>query len=248
MPKVIWVDSDPKIEDSAYFLKSKNFEVFCFNETQDCVDFIRKNGKSDICCIITSMMERGGRKEKGLMNAFEMLEQIKRIWTQSYCPFLVMITTSADEQACKEVGFDVVVYNDRLKMQKIVSERLFKESKYLYNKSEKWNQPKNLLCEYLRDGAKKFLDSLYIPDDQLDHFADRCFCSNCEPKTIWYRGNPSEKYVLPTNWFRFGIKIREEYLERQVHLYDWNVAYHGTKVGNIKSIINERRIMFPGDR
>lgn len=248
MPKVLWVDSDPNIEKSAYFLKEKNFEVICFNETKDCVNYIEKNTGTDICCIITSMMERGGRKERGLMNAFEMIDQIKQIWKQSYTPFLVMITTSADEQACKDNGFDVVVYYDRLKMQKIVSERLFKESYFLYNKNEKWNQPKGLQCDNLKYEAVKFLESLCIPQDLLDHFADRCFCPNCEPKIIWYRGNPKEKYVLPTNWYRFGIKIRKEYLERKVYIYDWNVAYHGTKVENVKSIISHHRIMFPGDK
>ena len=166
------------------------------------------------------MMERGGRKERGLMNAFEMLDKIKQYWKQSYSPFLVMITTSADEQACKDHGFDVIVYYDRLKMQKIVSERLFENTKYIYNKNEKWKQPQNLECSYLKKEALEFLDYLGIPDDKLDHFADRCFCLKCEPKIVWYRGNPSEKYVLPTNWYRFGIKIREEYLERQVHIYD----------------------------
>ncbi len=248
MTTVLWVDSDPNIEKSAYFLKEKNFNVVCFNETKDCVDFIENNSGSDICCIITSMMERGGRKERGLMNAFEMIQRIKEIWKRSYSPFLVMITTSADEQACKDIGFDVIVYYDRLEMQKIVSERLFKESKFLYNKNEKWMQPKNLPCDNLRNEAIKFLNYLEIPENLLDHFADRCFCSKCEPKKIWYRGNPSEKYVLPINWYRFGIKIRKEYIDRQVHIFDWNVGYHGTKVGNVKSIISHHRIMFPGDK
>ena len=244
---VLWVDSDPNIEKSAYFLKEKKFTVKCFNETKDCVDYLEQYKGSDVCCIITSMMERGGRKEKGLMNAFEMIDKIKQNWKQSYSPFLVMITISADEQACKDNGFDVVVYNDRLKMQKIVSERLFNESKYLYNINEKWKLPKNLKCDKLKNDAINVLNSLNIPNDLFDHFADRCFCLECEPKLIWYRGKPSEKYVLPTNWYRFGIKIRKEYLNRQVYIYDWNVAYHGTKIRNAKSIIQHQRIMFPGD-
>ena len=161
MSKIIWVDSDPYIERSANFLKEKNFIVVCFNETKDCVDYIKKQNGNDIRCIITSMMERGGIKERGLMNTFQMIDQIRKIWLQSYYPFLVMITTSADEQACKDNGFDVVMYNDP--------------------------------------------------------FADRSFCSNCEPKKILYRGNPSEKYVLPTNWYRYGIKIRIEYLDKKVN-------------------------------
>ena len=245
MPTILWVDSDPYIEKSAYFLKEKNFTVKCFNETKDCVDYIETHYGNDICCIITSMMERGGRKERGLMNAFQMIDKIRQIWTQSYSPFLVMITTSADEQACKDNGFDVVVYYNRLKMQKIVSERLFNHSEAYYKQI--WREPSLLPCANLRENAKMFLNSLNIPYEFFDPFADRCFCSNCEPKKIWYRGNPSEKYVLPTNWYRYGIKIRKEYLDKKVNIYDWNVAYHGTKVQNVKSIISHHRIMFPGD-
>ena len=174
-----------------------------------------------------------------------MIDQIRQKWRQSYSPFLVMITTSADEQACKDNGFDVVVYNDRLKMQKIVSERLFKDSSAYYKQISR--EPSLLPCANLRENAKMFLNSLNIPYEFFDPFADRCFCSNCEPKKIWYRGNPSEKYVLPTNWYRYGIKIRKEYLDKKVNIYDWNVGYHGTKVRNVKSIISHHRIMFPGD-
>ena len=59
------------------------------------------------------MMERGGRKEKGLMNAFEMVNEIKLNWERSYSPFLVMITRTADKQQCLDLGFDVIVYGDR---------------------------------------------------------------------------------------------------------------------------------------
>ena len=31
---VLWVDSDPNIEKSVYFLKEKKFTVKCFNETK----------------------------------------------------------------------------------------------------------------------------------------------------------------------------------------------------------------------
>ena len=247
---IVWVDSDPNIESSATFLKDKGFDVVCFNETLDAVGYVRKM-KENVWCIITSMMERGGRKERGLMNAFEMIDQIRVNWTFSYAPFLVMITTSADEQACKDNGFDVIVYYDRTKMQKIVSEQLLKNSGAYYHKKKNnilWREPNLLPCQNLKENALIFLRSLNIPDGLMDHFADRCFCVNCEPKVIWYRGNPKEKYVLPIGWYRFGIKIREEYLDKKINIYDWNVGYHGTAVENVYSIIDEHRIMFPGDR
>ncbi len=110
---IIWVDSDPYISLSAKPLKELNCDLKFFNETQDCLNFIRNSSEEDIICVITSMMERGGRKEKGLMNAFEILNEIKLNWERSYSPFLVMITRTADKQQCLDLGFDVIVYGDR---------------------------------------------------------------------------------------------------------------------------------------
>ena len=49
------------------------------------------------------MMERGGRKENGLMNAFEMVNEIKLNWERSYSPFLVMIIRTANKQQCLDL-------------------------------------------------------------------------------------------------------------------------------------------------
>jgi hypothetical protein len=249
MATIAWVDSDPNIKYSATYLTEKGHKVFCFNETQDCLDYLKKDQSA--CCIITSMMERGGRKERGLKNAFAMVSEIKDIWNnsdKSYRPILVMITLSADEQECKDNGFDVIVYGDRSKMQKIVSELLSKNRFGILNRKWWSDSSSSLPCGDLKKKAIEFLKHLSIPSELFDQFGDRCFCEKCEPKKIWYRGNPSEKYVLPTNWFRFGIEIRNEYLEKQASVKEWNVAYHGTKVENVYSIIRHHRILFPGDK
>ena len=60
-------------------------------------------------------------------------------------------------------------------------------------------------------------------------YADRCFCGNSEPgcgiKVI-----QKKKYILSTGFYRYGIKIRDKYLKNKIKVYDWNVAYHLTKV------------------
>lgn len=242
---ILWVDSDPNISLSAGPLRQLGCTLKFFNETQDCLDFILHNEHENIFCIITSMMERGGRKEKGLMNAFEMLNQIRLNWRRSYSPFLVMITCTADKQQCQDFGFDVIVYGDRQKMMNIVIKR-FKNNSNAYYK-QLWREPSLQPCLQLRTFAKQFLETLNLSTSDMDPFADRCFCENCEPVKIWYRGEPKEKYVLPTGFYRYGIKIRDEYLHNKIKIYNWNVAYHGTKVELVKSIVEHRRIMFPGD-
>ena len=245
MSLIIWVDSDPYVSSSASPLRELGCDLKFFNETQDCLDYITTNSHENIFCIITSMMERDGRKEKGLMNAFEMVNQIRLNWRRSYSPFLVMITCSADRQQCLDLGFDIVVYGDRKKMQDIIIKRFRNNSNAYYK--QKWREPSLLPCLNLRELAKNFLNTLNLNNSDMDPFADHCFCENCESKKIWYRGEPSEKYVLPTGFYRYGIKIRDEYIQNKIKVYNWNVAYHGTKVGLVKSIVEHRRIMFPGD-
>ena len=245
MTEIIWVDSDPNVSSSDGPLRQLDCKLKFFNETQDCLDYIINSNQEPIFSIITSMMERGGRKERGLMNAFQMVNQIRYNWKRSYSPFLVMITCTADTQQCKDFGFDVIVHGDRNKMMNIIIQR-FKNKSNSYYKTL-WREPNLLPCLQLRDFAKEFLISLNLNSQDMDPFADRCFCQHCEPKKVWYRGEPEEKYVLPTGFYRYGIKLRDEYLQNKIKVYNWNVAYHGTKVEIVKSIVEHRRIMFPGD-
>ena len=52
---------------------------------------------------------------------------------------------------------------------------------------------------------------------------------------------------MPIGWYRFGIKIREEYINNKIEMSNWHIGYHGTSKNVVKSIIEHRRIMFPGD-
>ena len=156
-----------------------------------------------------------------------------------------MITFTADTQQCKDFGFDVIVHGDRNRMMKIIIQR-FKNKSNAYYKTL-WREPNLLPCLQIREFAKEVLFSLDINSVYMDSFADRCFCEHCEPKKVWYRGEPKEKYVLPTGFYRYSIKLRDEYLHNKIKVYDWNVAYYGTKVNIVKSMVKHRRILYPGD-
>ena len=119
---VVWCDSDPYIDST--ILENAGFSVYKFTETQNCINFMENYpGKiENLQCILTSMMERGGRKEKGLLNGLQMVESIKNIFIKkcgkSYAPLLAMISLTADEQICREYGFSTVVIGDRYQVQK----------------------------------------------------------------------------------------------------------------------------------
>lgn len=175
-----------------------------------------------------------------------MIEMIKNEWEKSYFPFLVIMTASADEQMCKDFGFNLILYYDQEKMQRIIIDKL-KNDTDIYFSNKIYRNPSLLPCLELKKLAIEFLYTLNLKDSNFDHWVDRCFCKNCEPQLIWYRGNPKEKYALPIGWYRFGIKIRDEYINNRIEMSNWHVGYHGTNVNVVKSIVEHKRIMFPGD-
>ena len=180
------------------------------------MEFFKNNTDLNVKVIITSLFGSERRKKLGHPNCFQMLEMIKQIWKRSYFPFLVMMTASADEQLCKDFGFDLVVYYDREKMQKIVIDKLKNDTEIYYHKF--YRNPTLLPCLQLKKLAEDFLRTLNLNENDFDHFIDRCFCKNCEPQLIWDRGNPKIKYALPIGWYRFGIKNRDEYINNKIEM------------------------------
>ena len=79
---------------------------------------------------------------------------IKREWVRSYFPFLAMMTASADEQLCKDSGFQLICYYDREKMQRIVLNKLKTDTSVYYNKI--YRSPNLLPCLQIRNLAKEF--------------------------------------------------------------------------------------------
>lgn len=127
---IIWVDSDPMISCKIDRFRSENLHVACFNETADALEALQ-NGPLEpqyIQCVITSMMERGGRRERGLLNGLQMIERIKLIWQQNgieRLPIFAVTSATADREQCKRHGVDIVVAsNSLLKLQELVIDRL----------------------------------------------------------------------------------------------------------------------------
>ena len=156
-----------------------------------------------------------------------------------------MMTASADEQLCKDYGFDLIVYYDRKKMQKLVIEKLKNDTKIFYDTA--WREPSLLPCLDLKTFAFDFFRFLGIKEENRDYFIDKCFCKNCETISVSYRGEPKVKYELPIGWYIIGIKIKDEYINNKIEMSNWHIGYHGTNKNVVKSIIEHKRIMFPRD-
>lgn len=135
---IIWVDSSPNIYYSTNLLQAQNWRVACFNETADALKALRERRlePSNIHCVITSMMERGGRRERGCLNGLEMLDEIKIIWREAgihHKPFIAVISLTADIQKCKAYGADIVVFGNHNKLQHQIIDHLNKRLSSTHN-------------------------------------------------------------------------------------------------------------------
>lgn len=131
LSNIIWVDSDPNVHKSTGLLQAQNWRVACFHETADALKALRERRlqPSNIRCVITSMMERGGRRERGCLNGLEMLDEMKIIWREAgihHNPLIAVISLTANIEKCKEHGADIVVLGDHYELQRQVVEQLNK--------------------------------------------------------------------------------------------------------------------------
>ena len=249
MPKdvhIIWADVDRNIESCSEFFKKEKYKLHFFYDTSSCIQFFKENHHKNlnIKCIITCIFGNN-YKNYGHPNGFQMIDHIKRLLPNNLHPFFVMLTVNPDYQECKDFGFDLIIKNNREEMQNKVINRI-KNNILLYR------EPNLQPCiQEIRDLAKHFFDSFnkyyLINNNNWDKYVNRCFCQKCEPISIGYRGDPKVKYSLPIGWYRFGMKIKDEYINKNIDTSNWNIAYYGTNIDAAISIINNQRIMLPGE-
>jgi len=259
--EVLWCDSDPRIRRSAYLILQCGFKLKTFNETADCLAYLGSldsNEKGRIKAIITSGMKRGGRAEKGLLNGLQMLDKLRREWDNSMSPVLAVVTTGAlQADECAERGIKIIASTKEVKVpvRRFVQEQVLgilgsfgaksRELRYAFSSKPQAS------CKENMENCLKFLHSIINKETFKkfqDPFGNHCFCSKCATQRIWYRGKPAEKYVLPIGWYRFGIKMRPDMEKGRLKMESWPVAFHGAPTYVTESIMEHRRIMFPGDK
>eukprot|EP01083_Nonionella_stella_P205315 747771_1 len=131
---IIWVDCSPKVAKQATEIINAGYELQYFNETQDCIDYIQKYLKQKrIVGVITSMMESGGRKQKGLRNGTAMITYIKTNLVPSMLcnPVFAICSASVNKHECMiKYGLDIVIKSsDSRNPRKDVQIKLLKQLK-----------------------------------------------------------------------------------------------------------------------
>lgn len=136
---IIWVDSNINLQPCLQPFTDANMRVACFHETADALNALRQNKLKiqSIECVITSMMERGGRKERGCLNGLQMLDQIKQMFRgdgDRQKPIFAVISSSADVKECKKHEVDIIVFGDYNTLQQHVINQIRTRRKASSNK------------------------------------------------------------------------------------------------------------------
>jgi hypothetical protein len=110
-------------------------------------------------------------------------------------------------------------------------------------------------CEYQAQ-ARAFVQTLdistaYFEGNTLEATQhDRCYCLECYP-AAWpdkITNQGPTPYVIPRGWVRIGL-ADNRLLDRTLKVFaEWSVSFHGVKsVAALRSILQERRLMTPGE-
>jgi hypothetical protein len=71
-----------------------------------------------------------------------------------------------------------------------------------------------------------------------------CFCSSASGKDVFHRGG--HQYKVPVGYTGFGLHVSAPKFETKKIWEDWSVAYHGTTIHAVKSILQTGMLLPTG--
>ncbi|XP_077863669.1 uncharacterized protein LOC144348043 [Saccoglossus kowalevskii] len=105
-------------------------------------------------------------------------------------------------------------------------------------------------CEY-QQKCERFKKSLKLNECYFDNSFDMCYCTSCHAERgdqLYYtRGQPMRDYAMPIGWCRFALKVEPRANDLQV-FEKWHVAFHGTPIRYVESILKHGDLLMPGDK
>lgn len=86
-----------------------------------------------------------------------------------------------------------------------------------------------------------FSDGFFVREGKM------CYCVDCTPQKVGEeaclrKGDPPVKYSVPIGWCRFPLRRR---CVGDLH-DNWHVAYHGTRVANLRRILDRGELIMQG--
>ena len=106
-------------------------------------------------------------------------------------------------------------------------------------------------CPYMQQ-CSDFLDSLSLNPNYMDPRHNRCYCPACMealsiPDVLETRSKHGYPYEVPRGWCGFGLSMPPRAKALNV-FEEWAVSFHGCPKAAVKSVLQEGRLMMPGDR
>ena len=107
-----------------------------------------------------------------------------------------------------------------------------------------------MACPYMKQCAD-FLDSLSLNPNYLDPRHNRCYCQACVetlsiPDVLETRSPHGYAYEVPKGWCGFGLSVPSR--AKALNVFEaWAVSFHGCPRHVVPSILQEGRLMMPGE-
>ena len=157
--EIVWVDSSPAVAYTGDIIKQNGYKLTTFNETQDCIDYVvgllQNFNHKRIKGIITSSMRSGGRKEKGLLDGFEMIQRLfSTVWSrdkENELPVTALVTSSVMKETADENDIDIFVDNKGDPFKRVQNEII----EQIQNKFEDDGNDEEEKLENNNDGDKE---------------------------------------------------------------------------------------------
>jgi len=109
--KVFWCDPNAKKASEAFV--NAGFETSTFTDIDDLYAAVLAADAKEVAAVISSMMESGGRKEAGKMNAFEAFAKIRHgLSNKPGRPIFAIISDKAKTAECYKYGADLAICSD----------------------------------------------------------------------------------------------------------------------------------------
>ncbi|XP_022100637.1 neuralized-like protein 4 isoform X3 [Acanthaster planci] len=152
---------------------------------------------------------------------------------------------------CKEVS----IVTEELGAIGVQEER----EKAAFENGLKENTPQSLyalggsgrICEYQKLCLRfKITLGLHDAHFETNPKFNKCYCEPCRKYqgTSEYgdQGDPLQRYTRPFGWCKFAIKLHSR--AETLNVFDlWHVAFHGTKAGAVRKILDSGTLLLPGD-
>eukprot|EP00929_Paragymnodinium_shiwhaense_P076129 TRINITY_DN3906_c0_g1_i1.p1 TRINITY_DN3906_c0_g1~~TRINITY_DN3906_c0_g1_i1.p1 ORF type:complete len:499 (-),score=61.39 TRINITY_DN3906_c0_g1_i1:88-1584(-) len=138
--EVLWCDSNSSVSSYSSRFEHKGYKLVTFPETEEWVEYVEAKKGEGVVAVISSTMESGGRKERGLLNCFQGFARVRaKLDNTDACPCFAVVSGSSQTKTCYEAGCDIAICRDN------------EERKARHPSGSMWDDVIEDVCAFLDD-------------------------------------------------------------------------------------------------